>query len=80
MDSKVVRESSFRHMYANISKENWTNLKVNPRGGSSIIKANSSFFAVPWDIPGGALALFQLDKKERLKETPPIIRVFKFGI
>jgi len=63
-------------MFANMSKDDtYSNLKVNTRGGTTVIKGNSSFFAVPWDVSGGALAILPLSKKGRLKEIPPLIRV-----
>lgn len=65
---KVVRESSFRHVYCQPRKDDqYTNLKIGGGGGlASSIKANSGFFAVPWDVGGGALAVIPLQMKGRL--------------
>lgn len=39
MDQKIVRESSFRHIYVSSRKDDfYTNLKIKSLGGNSLIK------------------------------------------
>ena len=45
-----------------------TNLRVVKSGATSLIRGSSSFFAVPYDVSGGAIAVVPLGYKGKMKD------------
>jgi len=69
---KIVRTSKFRHIHTKTWKSDlcFQNVKAyNQSIDSPSLKANPSYFAVPWFGPGGKLAVIPLDKPGKLPDT-----------
>jgi coronin-1B/1C/6 len=72
---KVVRSSKFRHIAGKGTKMDdcFTNLKVNTAANNSVIRANRTFFCVPWQGSGGLVAVIPLKKTGRTSDKIPFI-------
>jgi hypothetical protein len=71
-----VRQSKFRHIEGKGTKTEqcYVNLQTNTgAANNSFIKANPTFFAVPWRGPGGQVAVIPLSKLGRQNEKTPTV-------
>eukprot|EP00928_Gymnodinium_smaydae_P079885 TRINITY_DN63716_c0_g1_i1.p1 TRINITY_DN63716_c0_g1~~TRINITY_DN63716_c0_g1_i1.p1 ORF type:complete len:481 (+),score=88.04 TRINITY_DN63716_c0_g1_i1:62-1444(+) len=72
---KVVRDSKFRHVFGDASKQKYEDLRLSPKTTESCgIRASGSYFAFPWDAGGGgALAVIPNAQYGRQKRDLPLI-------
>eukprot|EP00403_Amphidinium_massartii_P016771 CAMPEP_0178428024 /NCGR_PEP_ID=MMETSP0689_2-20121128/30057_1 /TAXON_ID=160604 /ORGANISM="Amphidinium massartii, Strain CS-259" /LENGTH=453 /DNA_ID=CAMNT_0020049769 /DNA_START=51 /DNA_END=1412 /DNA_ORIENTATION=+ len=72
---KVVRESKFRHVFAEASKERYDDIRLSSKSTESPgIRGNSKFFVFTWDSGGGgSLAVVPNTKLGRLPRDLPLI-------
>lgn len=71
----VVRNSKFRHVFAEPSKEKFLDCRPSSKATESIgIRASDQFLAFPWDSgAGGALAVMAHNKVGRVPHTLPLL-------
>eukprot|EP00743_Colponemidia_sp_Colp-15_P000184 GILK01000213.1.p1 GENE.GILK01000213.1~~GILK01000213.1.p1 ORF type:complete len:460 (-),score=64.16 GILK01000213.1:141-1478(-) len=76
MAKSFVRSSKFRHVYGELSKEKYEDLRLsNKATESNQIKGNAKFFAVAWDTGGGgSLAVIPTENHGRQPADLKLIR------
>lgn len=64
----IVRYSKFRNISGKPFMKNsfYENLRVNTNLPNTLVKVNPQFFAVPWQGPGGRLAIWPVSKIGKL--------------
>ncbi|CAJ1396547.1 unnamed protein product [Effrenium voratum] len=79
---KVVRESKFRHVFGEASKENFQDLRLSSKPLESTgIRGNAKFVAFPWESGGGGtLAVLPSTKYGRLPRDLPLVTGHTGGI
>jgi len=73
---QIVRSSKFRHIsgYGTKPEACYTNLQFNSSSpNSSVIKANPTFFVLPWRGTGGQIAIIPLAKHGRQSDKLPTV-------
>lgn len=72
---KVVRDSKFRHVFGEATKEKYEDLRVSPKIAESTgIRGNSKFICFPWESGGGGtLAVIPRSKSGRCPRDLPLI-------
>jgi len=76
MSTKVVRASKYRHVFGTPFKNElcYTELRTDvPAWDSNFIKANSTFFAIPWSGGGGAVAVLPYAQTGKQPADMPVI-------
>eukprot|EP01130_Rhizamoeba_saxonica_P008990 TRINITY_DN3646_c0_g1_i1.p1 TRINITY_DN3646_c0_g1~~TRINITY_DN3646_c0_g1_i1.p1 ORF type:complete len:900 (-),score=235.64 TRINITY_DN3646_c0_g1_i1:92-2791(-) len=88
-EMNIVRSTHYRHIFGEPfnASERFTNLRIeNSAASNSMIKGNSTYFAIPWKGVGGKLAVFNLDSPGRTTseaiptiETGSVIHDYDFN-
>mmetsp|Transcript_58791 Transcript_58791/g.92968 ORF Transcript_58791/g.92968 Transcript_58791/m.92968 type:complete len:455 (-) Transcript_58791:89-1453(-) len=71
----IVRESKFRHVFAEAFKEKYDDVRPSSKPSESVgIRCNGKWIAVPWESGGGgSLAVFSVTKTGRLPRDLPLV-------
>eukprot|EP00932_Pfiesteria_piscicida_P008350 SRR837773.1874.p1 GENE.SRR837773.1874~~SRR837773.1874.p1 ORF type:complete len:463 (-),score=209.65 SRR837773.1874:161-1516(-) len=79
---KVVRDSKFRHVFAEQDKARFEDLRPSSKATESTgIRGNGEYFALPWEAGGGgSLAVLPLSKPGRMPRDLPVISGHTGGI
>eukprot|EP00438_Fugacium_kawagutii_P000338 Skav202892 [mRNA] locus=scaffold131:9458:10807:- [translate_table: standard] len=79
---KVVRDSKFRHVFGNPTKETFQDLRISSKPLETTgIRGNSKFICVPWEAGGGGtLAVIPSNKFGRLPRDLPLVSGHTGGI
>jgi coronin-7 len=69
---QVVRSTHFRHIFGKGTKKElrWEGLKPSTSANTSVVKANSKYFCLPWAGAGGRVAIVDIEKRGRLDDVP----------
>jgi len=77
MQKGIVRQSKFRHIFGTPvpQDEHYKGVKLGPISPeSTVLKANTTFFAFTWPI-GGTICVVPLTQKGAISEEPPLVMV-----
>jgi len=77
MQKGIVRQSKFRHLFGTPvpQDEHYKGIKLGPISPeSTVLKANTTFFAFAWPI-GGTICVVPLTQKGAISEEPPLVLV-----
>jgi coronin-1B/1C/6 len=79
---EFVRSSRFRHIYAEQSKNQFTQIRISSKATDSVgIRANANFLAFAWDGGGGgSLAVIPHSKHGRVAHNLPLIFAHGGGV
>ncbi|CAE7583051.1 Coro6 [Symbiodinium natans] len=79
---KVVRDSKFRHVFGNATKENFQDLRLSSKPLETTgIRGNAKFVCFPWESGGGGtLAVIPATKFGRLPRETPLVAGHTGGI